>query len=193
MRWIGCWILMQLNHANTLNGFPTWLNKTYSKDSYPLPKINQSVDAITSYKMMSFLDFYYRYNQIKMNESDKIHMVFNNERGLYCYKVMPFRLRTIRATYQRLISRMFSKLRGRKVEAYIDDKVIKSKESRDNIKDEEEVFDIFRMVRIMLNSLKYAFGISSEKLLGHVVSKRGIDPSPTQMRKLSKIEESKTV
>ena len=57
----------------------TNLNKACLKDSYPLPKIDQLVDATAGYKRMSFLDAYSGYNQIKMNERDRIHTAFCND------------------------------------------------------------------------------------------------------------------
>ena len=115
----------------------TNLNKACLKDSYPLPTIDQLVDATDGYKRMSFLDTYSQYNQIKMNEDNRIHTVFITERGLYCYKVMPFGLKNAKATYQKLINRMFSKFIGKKFEAYIDDMIIKSKKSKDHVEDME--------------------------------------------------------
>ena len=88
---------------------------------------------------------------------------------------------------------MFSKHIGRKVEAYIDDMVIKSKKSKDRVKDMEEIFEVFWRFRMKLNLLKCAFGVSSGQFLGHVVNKRGIEPNPTQVKILSEIEEPKTV
>ena len=105
----------------------TILNKAYPKDSYPLLKIDRLVDAITGYEIMSFLDAYSGYSQIKMNKIDMIHIAFITERGLYCYKVIPFGLKNAGATYQRLINQMFSKFIDFFFEAYIDDMVIKSK------------------------------------------------------------------
>ena len=106
---------------------------------------------------------------------------------------MPFGLKNAGATYQRLINKIFSKHIGKKVEAYIDDMVIKSKKSGDHISDIEEIFEIFRKFRMKLNPLKCAFGVSSGQFLGHVVSKRGIEPNPTQVKSLSSIQEPKTV
>ena len=106
---------------------------------------------------------------------------------------MPFGLKNAGATYQRLINKMFSKHIGKKVEAYIDDMVIKSKKSEDHVSDMEEIFEIFRKFRMKLNPLKCAFGVSSGQFLGHVVSKRGIEPNPTQVKSLSSIQEPKTV
>ena len=93
----------------------TNLIKACSKDSYPLSKIDQLVDATVGYEKMSFLDSYFGYKQIKMNEKDRIHKAFITERGLYCYKVMPFGLKNARATYQRLINQMFSEYIGKRL------------------------------------------------------------------------------
>ena len=60
-----------------------------------------------------------------MNKEDRIHTAFIIEKGIYCYKVIPFGLKNARATYQRLINKMFLRLMGVTVEAYIDDMVIK--------------------------------------------------------------------
>ena len=108
---------------------------------------------------MSFLDAYSGYNQIRMNKEDRIHTAFVTERGIYCYKVMPFGLKNDRVTYQRLISKMFLGLMGVTVKAYIDDLVIKSR-TQDHILDANEVFKIFRKFRMKLNPLKCAFRVS---------------------------------
>ena len=69
--------------------------------------------------------------------------------------------------------------------------LIKSNKSGDHIKDVKEVFKIFRRFKMKLNPLKCAFGVSSGKFLVHIVSKRGIEPSPTQMKTLLEIEKLK--
>ena len=79
------------------------------------------------------------------------------------------------------------------MEVYIDDMVIKSRKSKDHVKDMEEIFKVFRRFWMKLNLLKYTFGVSSGQFLGCIVSKRGIEPNPTQVKVLSKIEEPRTV
>ena len=79
-----------------------------------------------------------------MNKEDMIHTAFIAERGIYCYKVMPFGLKNAIATYQRLIIKMFLILMGVMVEAYIDNMMIKSREAQYHIRDVSEVFEIFR-------------------------------------------------
>ena len=85
----------------------TDLNKACPKDSYPLPCINQLVNSIVSHQLLSFMDFFSSYNQIKMDEADQEKTSFITSQGLFCYKVMPFGLKNARATYQRLVNHMF--------------------------------------------------------------------------------------
>jgi len=71
----------------------TDLNKTCPKDSFPLPRIDQLVDFAAGYKLLTFMDAFSGYNQIKMAEEDQEKTTFITSQGLYCYKVMPFRLK----------------------------------------------------------------------------------------------------
>ena len=85
----------------------TDLNKTCPKDSYPLSRIDQLVDSIAGYKLLSFKDAFSSYNQIRMDEADKEKTSFVTSQGLFCYKVMSFKLKNVGATYQRLVNHMF--------------------------------------------------------------------------------------
>ena len=91
----------------------TVLNKSFPKDSFPLPRVNQLVDATTGHEMLSFMDAFSGYNQIPMYELDQEKTAFITNRGLYCYKVMPFGLKNAKATYQRLVNKIFKEQIGR--------------------------------------------------------------------------------
>ncbi|PKI48641.1 hypothetical protein CRG98_030969 [Punica granatum] len=104
----------------------TNLNKSYPKHAYPLPRIDQLVDSIAGNELLTFMDAYSGYNQIRMHSTDEEHTVFYTDNGVCCYKVMPFKLKNVGATYQRLVNRMFVKKLGRHVEAYMDDMIVKS-------------------------------------------------------------------
>ncbi|KAL5555503.1 hypothetical protein UlMin_037739 [Ulmus minor] len=78
----------------------TDLNRACPKDSFPLPRIDQLVDATAGHELLSFMDAYSGYNQIRMHEGDQEHTAFLTNQGLYCYKVMPFGLKNAGATYQ---------------------------------------------------------------------------------------------
>ena len=86
----------------------TDLNKACPKDSYPLPRIDTLVDSTTKHELLSFMDAFSGYNQIKMEEKDQEKTSFVTSQGLFCYKVMPFGLKNAGATYQRLMNKMFA-------------------------------------------------------------------------------------
>ena len=85
----------------------TDLNKASPKDSYPLPRIDQLVDSIAGHQLLSFMDAFSGYNQIKMDEAVQEKTSLISSQGLFCYKVMPLGLKNARATYQRLVNHMF--------------------------------------------------------------------------------------
>ena len=103
----------------------TDLNKACPKDSFSLPSIDQLVDATTGHELLSFMDAYSGYNQIRMCSDDEDKMTFTTDRGLYCYKVMSFGLKNAGATYQCLVNKVFAELIGKTVEVYIDDMLVK--------------------------------------------------------------------
>lgn len=103
----------------------TNLNKACPKDSFPLPRIDQLVDATTGRELLTFMDAYSGYNQIKMHVPDQEHKAFITNQGLYCYKVIPFSLKNERATYQCLVSMLFNKQIGQNMEVYMDEMLVK--------------------------------------------------------------------
>ncbi|CAL2238601.1 unnamed protein product [Prunus armeniaca] len=78
----------------------TNLNKACLNDSFPIPGIDQLVDAKADHELLSFMDAYLSYNQIFMHPVDREHTAFITDRGLYCYNVMLFGLKNAGATYQ---------------------------------------------------------------------------------------------
>ena len=68
----------------------TDLNKACPKDSYPLPQIDTLVDSTARHQLLSFMDAFSGYNQIKMEEADQEKTSFVTSQGLFCYKVIPF-------------------------------------------------------------------------------------------------------
>ncbi|GFZ03434.1 hypothetical protein Acr_16g0000580 [Actinidia rufa] len=162
----------------------TDLNKACPKDSFPLPKIDLIVDATSKHELLSFMDAFLGYHQIKMYPPDIEKTSFITERGLYCYKVIPFGLKNARATYQRLVNKMFKEQIGKTMEVYIDDMLVKSLRSPDHIAHLEEAFSILRRHQMMLNPSKCIFVVSSGKCLGFLVTKRGIEVNPDQIQAL---------
>jgi len=129
----------------------TYLNKACSKDSYPLPNIDTLVDSASGCKMLSFLDAFSGYNQIKMHPRDESKMAFMTKTSSYCYKVMPFGLKNAGATYQRLMDKVLAPMMGRNMQAYVDDMVVTSHERGQHAADVEGLFATISKYRLKLN------------------------------------------
>ncbi|XP_019053694.1 PREDICTED: uncharacterized protein LOC109114857 [Nelumbo nucifera] len=118
----------------------TNLNRAYPKDSFPLSRIDHLVDTTTGYELLSFTDAFSGYNQIKMHPDDEENTSFITEHGTYCYRVMPFGLKNARATYQRLVDKVFKEQMGRNIKAYVDDMVVKSLKVKTHVSDLVKTF-----------------------------------------------------
>ena len=116
------------------------LNKACLKDSYPLSRIDQLVDATSGHELLTFMDAFSSYNQIRMVPEDEEKTAFITNRGLYCYRVMPFGLKNAGAIYQRLMNKIFKEQIGCNMEVYVDDMLVKRKSSMNYVVDLEETF-----------------------------------------------------
>ena len=132
--------------------------------------------------MLSFMDAFSRYHQIPMHPLNAEKTSFITPHGLYCYNVMPFGLKNVGATYQRLVTKMFRPLLDSNMEVYIDDMMVKSKQRLDHATHLQQAFDLLREYGMKLNPLKCAFGVSADRFLGFMVTQRGIEANPMQLK-----------
>ena len=139
----------------------TDLNKTCPKDPFPMPKIDQLVDATIGHPRMSFLDAFQGYHQIPLTSDDQEKTAFVTPVGNYHYKVMPFGLKNAGSTYQRMMTRMFESQLGNNIKIYIDDMVVKSKRVSEHLGDLGAIFKILRTYKLRLNASKCSFGVGS--------------------------------
>ena len=107
--------------------------------------------------------------------------------GNYHYKVMPFGLKNVGSTYQRMMTKMFESQLGKNVEVYIDDMVVKSKLVSEHLVDLSNIFEILRQHKLRLNASKCSFGVGSEKFLGYMVTHRGIEVNLDQIRAINSL------
>ncbi|KAM0860250.1 hypothetical protein ACQ4PT_046658 [Festuca glaucescens] len=159
----------------------TDLNRACPKDDFPLPLIDQLVDNAAGCEMLSFLDAYSGYHQVWMAKEDEEKMSFRTTSGIYCYIRMAFGLRNAGATFARLVQIVLKPQLGRNVSAYVDDIVVKSIKENDHLSDLQETFANLRSVGLKMNQEKCIFGVRSGKLLGFLVSKRGIEVDPNKI------------
>ena len=94
---------------------------------------------------------------------------------------MPFGLKNAGATYQRTVQNCLKEQIGRNVHAYVDDIVIKSQVSDSMISDLQETFKNLWTYQMKLNPSKCTFGVPAGKLLGYIMSERGIEANPEKI------------
>ncbi|XP_060210755.1 uncharacterized protein LOC132637725 [Lycium barbarum] len=157
------------------------LNKASPKDNFPLPNIHILVDNCAKHEIQSFVDCYAGYHQILMDEEDAEKTAFTTPWGTYCYRVMPFGLKNAGATYMRAMTTILHNMMHREIEVYVDDVIIKSKTQADHVRDLRNFFERLRKYNLKLNPAKCAFGVPSGKLLGFIVSQRGIELDPSKL------------
>jgi len=156
----------------------TNLNKVCPRDAYPLPNIDRFVDGAADNKVLSVLDAYSDYNQIPMATSDMNKTAFIIDDVNYFYRVMPFGFKNARATYQRLMDKVFSHSMGKSVEVYVDDMVVKSPSHHQHAQDLSTIFSALRQYNLRLNLDKCIFGVDHGKFLGFMLTQRGIEANP---------------
>ncbi|GJT97951.1 reverse transcriptase domain-containing protein [Tanacetum coccineum] len=157
------------------------LNKACPKDGYLLPEIDWKLESLYGFPFKCFLDAYKGYHQIKMAKEDEEKTAFITSQGIFCYSKMPFGLRNVRATYQRLVDKAFYKQIGRNLEVYMDDLVIKSHTEDEIIRDIEETFKTLRDINMKLNLKKCTFGVEEGMFLGYKVNTKIIKVCPNKV------------
>src|SRR3954463_3826981 len=165
----------------------TDLNKACPTDPFALPRIDQIIDATTGCERLSFLDAYYGYHQIKMAVKDQEKTTFITPFGAFCYVSMPFGLKSAQATYQRCVQNCLHEQIGRNVHAYVDDIMVKSRKKETLVDDLKQTFYDLRTYKMMLNPAKCVFGVPAGKLLGFLVSNRGIEANPEKIKAITSL------
>ena len=135
------------------------LNKACPKDDFSIPHIDILVDNTAGSALMSFMDGFLGYNQIKMAPKDMTKTTFTIEWGIYCYIVMPFGLKYAGVTYQRMAIALLHDMMHNEVEVYVDDMIVKSKDREDHIANLRKFFERIKEYRLRLNPEKCTFGV----------------------------------
>ena len=152
-----------------------------------MPKIDRLVNATVGHLRMSFLDALQGYHQIPLALDDQEKTAFVTPIRNYHYKVMSFGLKNAGSTYQRMMTRMFESLLGKNIEIYIDDMVVKRKMVSEHLGDLRIIFETLRNYKLRLNASKCSFGVGSSKFLGYMVTHRGIEVNPDQIKAINNL------
>lgn len=157
----------------------TSLNKACPKDSFPLPRISTLIDAAAGCELLSLLDCFSGYHQIWMNKEDEEKTSFITPDGTFCFRRMAEGLRNAGPTFACMTAEVFKD--DLSVSAYVNDIMVQSKLKVDHIADLTRTFDSLKQAKLKLNPEKCIFRVSKGKLLGCLVSARGIEANPIKI------------
>ena len=158
------------------------LNDVTKKDSYPLPRIDDSLDVLGKANYFSTLDLASGYWQIQLTDEAKEKSAFCTNSGLYQFTVMPFGLTNAPATFQRLMERVLAGLQWHTCLVYIDDIIIFSETIEDHLKQMQDIFDRLKQAKLKLKPKKCKLLQTKVKYLGHIVSKEGVETDPDKVK-----------
>ena len=165
------------------------LNKITIKDKFPLPRIDDTIDALYGARYFTTLDLLSGYWQIEINEADKHKTAFICELGLFEFNRMPFGLTNAPSTFQRAMNNIFKKELYKYVLVYLDDIIIYSKTFEDHLVHLRRVFELLLSAGLRLNRTKCEFFKNKIDYLGYIVSKDGIAPNMKKIESITKYPE----
>jgi transposase InsO family protein len=157
------------------------LNKVTVKDTYPLPRIDDTVDALAGAKFMSTFDLASGYYQISMDKESRSMTAFTTHHGLFEYLRMPFGLTNAPATFQRVMDGALAGLKWQSCLVYLDDIIVFSKTFEDHLKDLEVVFERLRSHGLKLKAKKCHLCCNEVVYLGHLITRDGIREDPSKI------------
>ena len=150
------------------------LNDVTHKDSYPLPRIDESIEALSGAKWFSTLDLKSGYWQVELDPQDKEKTAFSLGSGLWQFTVMPFGLANAPATFERLMEQVLTGLPLTTALIYLDDVLVAGRSLSDQLSHLHTVLQRFRSAGLKLAPEKCFLFQKEVKYLGHVVSEAGI-------------------
>ncbi len=157
------------------------VNDVTIKDSYPLPRIDDTLDALQGATLFSTLDLASGYWQVEVDPVDKEKTAFVTEGGLYEFNVMPFGLCNAPATFERLMEKVLSGLHWKTCLVYIDDIIVFGSTLDSHLQRLEEVLKRITEANLKVSPSKCQWLRPSVKFLGHIVSEEGITTDPEKV------------
>ncbi|XP_063059157.1 retrovirus-related Pol polyprotein from transposon 412 [Engraulis encrasicolus] len=169
------------------------LNAKTRKDAFPLPRIEESLDALTGARWFSTLDLASGYNQVPVREEDRPKTAFCTPFGLFEWNRMPFGLCNAPSTFQRLMQRIFGDQQCQSLLLYLDDIVVFSSTVAQHVERLGAVLGRLEHEGLKAKLPKCAFFQQEVRYLGHVISAEGVATDPGKIEAVSKWQQPTTV
>ena len=170
------------------------LNQVTVKDGHPLPRLDDSLDALAQATIYTTLDMTSGYHQVEVAPEDRDKTAFVDGRGHHLrYVTMPFGLCNAPSTFQRLMEKVLDGMVFDMVVVYLDDVVIFSRSIKEHMEHLKQVFDRFRQHNLKLKPRKCELCRTKVKYLGHVVSAEGVATDPSLVEKVKDWPTPRTV
>jgi hypothetical protein len=151
------------------------LNARTVKDAYPLPRIEDTLNALTGARIFTSLDLKQGFWQIPMNEDSKQYTAFTvGSLGFFECEKMPFGLSNAPATFQRMMQSVMGELNLQYCLIYLDDIIIYSDSEEEHLRRMRVVLDRLRENGLKLRPSKCRFFQKSLEYLGHKISAEGV-------------------
>ena len=163
------------------------LNEVTRKDHFPLPFMDQLLERISGHPFYCFLDGYSGYFQIEIAAEDHEKTTFTCPFGTYAYRRMPFGMCNAPATFQQCMLIIFSDLVERITEVYRDDITVYEGSFEECLINLEIVLHRCIEKNLVLNWEKFHFMVSLGIVLGHIISKKGIEVDKAKIDLISKL------
>ena len=169
------------------------LNAKTINDAFPLPRIQESFDALAGARFFSSIDFASGYHQIAMDPNDQSKTAFTTPFGLFEYTRMPFGLTSAPATFQRLMQRVMSDFLFEHMLVYLDDLLVYSKTFEEHLTHLRRLFQRIQTTGLKLRLDKCQFLPERVTYLGHTISSEGIACEDEKVQKVIDWPVPKTV
>ena len=169
------------------------LNVGTRKDHFPLPFVDQMLERVAGHEFYYFLDGYSGYNQIEMALEDQEKTTFTCPFGTFAFRKMPFRLCNAPGTFQRCMMGIFSDMIELILEIFMDDFSVFGDSYEGCLENLRKVLERCQEKNLVLNWEKGHFMVTQGIILGHIVSKKGIEVDKAKVELISNLPTPKCV